>query len=361
MNRLIFEGRFLVNIAGSIMRQDDLRPIHGRLDWERMFRTADYHKVANIAYLGMLGNGEWVAQRWQERFFERYQEALRFGDVCMEAENEILMLFDMDQVPCTILASCGIRNLYPLPESAANSPLRLYFSSESYVQAKGFLVDLGYETDRFYPGFGERMRRVSGLTVEIYHKLPFKTRTYQKQLQKLLEHAYIRNSYDYVRTLSLEDRFILRVAEAVYHYVTDELLLRELLDIHLYYVSWSDQMNEEYIRHRLGDFHIDELGMKLIQLARMWFGSKEDPVYGIVSDDMGVYDVLENRILSRGRLKQETDTQAVGLARQIEKEENREKVQRKLEKAKEQLQEFWSTYSRKLRWILPEEVFSHET
>ena len=58
MNQLLFEGRSLVGIVSSIVRQDDLRVVHSRLDWERMFRLADFHKVANVVYLGVLGHGD---------------------------------------------------------------------------------------------------------------------------------------------------------------------------------------------------------------------------------------------------------------------------------------------------------------
>lgn len=354
MNRLIFEGRFLVNMTGSIMRQDDLRPMHGKLDWERMYRTADYHRIANIIYLGLLGNGERIPERWRERFFERYQESLRFSDVCVSAENEILTLLDMAKVPSIILASCGIRSLYQIQEMAANSPLRIYLDTDSYALAKGYLVDLGYETDRTYKGFGERMRRISGFYVDIYYKLPFTTRLYEKQSLTLLEHAYIRNAYEYVRTLSLEDRFIFRLAEAAYHYVTDELIIRELLDIYLYYRSWNEQMNEEYIKKKLSSFNIDDLAGKFIQLSCMWFGKKEDVVYGELPEDMGVYDILENRILSRGAIKKETDTQAVCLAHLIQQAENRDRRKQKLDKVKKKILGYWEIFARKTRWIFPE-------
>ena len=48
MNQLLFEGRSLVGIVSSIIRQDDRRISFSRLDWERVYRLADYHKVANI-------------------------------------------------------------------------------------------------------------------------------------------------------------------------------------------------------------------------------------------------------------------------------------------------------------------------
>lgn len=354
MNRLIFEGRLLVNMTGSIIRQDDLRPIHGRLDWERMYRTADYHRIANIIYLGILGNGERIPERWSERFFERYQESLRYSDVCVNAENEILTLLDMQELSCTILASCGIRSLYQVAETAANTPLRLYFDLESYTLAKGYLVDLGYETDRIYTGAGERMRRVSGFFVEIYYKFPFKTRLYAKQALNMVEHANIRNTYRHIRVLPLEDRFVLRLAEAIYHYVSDELLIREILDIFLYYKSWREQMNEEYILKKLSDFNIDGLAQKLMQMACMWFGSKEDITLGERSEDMGVYDVLENRILSRGVISKETDTQAICLQRLIHQAENKEKHKQRIERIKKKIGKYWDAYMRRVRWIFPE-------
>mgnify|MGYP002510762870 CR=1 FL=1 len=40
MNQFLFEGRSLVGIVSSIIRQDDLKVSYSRLDWERMFALA---------------------------------------------------------------------------------------------------------------------------------------------------------------------------------------------------------------------------------------------------------------------------------------------------------------------------------
>ena len=208
MDRLIFEGRFLVNLVGGIVRQDDLKAIHSRIDWEHMYRTADYHKIANVVYLGILGNGEKVPERWMERFFGRYQESLSYSDTSEDGEREILTLLDMMEVPCIILSTSRIRLLYQIQEMSANNPLRLKLDEGSYSLAKGYLVDLGYETERIYKGYGERMLRASGFCVELYHKLPFRTRPYGKGMQRMMETAFIRNSSNYVRTISIENRYI---------------------------------------------------------------------------------------------------------------------------------------------------------
>ena len=53
-NQNFYEGRILVNMAAFVMRQDDLKPLHGNLDWEKLFRVADYNKISNLIYLAIL-------------------------------------------------------------------------------------------------------------------------------------------------------------------------------------------------------------------------------------------------------------------------------------------------------------------
>ena len=356
-NKLIVEGRFLVNMAGAFIRQDDQRPIRGQLDWERVYRVADYHKITNLIYLSTLGNGKKIPQRWLDSFAERYWQGLQYGEICTEAEQEILTLLDMRNISCLILESCEMRNMYQLSEAAASIPLRLLLDEESYTLAKGYLIDLGYETDRFYTGFGERMKRVSGLYVEIYRKPPFYTHSYEKQMQFLLRRAFIKAPYHTIRTLSFEDRFIFFMAKCAYRYAQDELVIRDLMDLYLYHRAWQEQINRDHVRKILADFRVELLADKLLHLAYMWFGSieelklEEDQRY-----EPEEYDVLENRILSRGILNSETETdqQAAILKEMIEKSENKEKRQERFEKWKQRNAERRQEMGRKLRWIFPE-------
>ncbi len=354
MDRILFEGRFLVNLVGGIVRQDDLKAIHSRIDWEHMYRTADYHRIANIVYLGILGNGEKVPERWMERFFGRYQEALFYSDTSENAEREILTLLDMMEIPCIILATSRIRLLYQIQEMSANNPLRLKLDEESYSRAKGFLVDLGYETKQIYKGYGERMERATGFCVELYYKLPFHTRPYEKGMQRMMETAFIRNSCEYVRTLSIENRYVFMAVQAAYRYTEDELLIREVLDLYLYHKAWREEMNREYIANRLKEFQIDELAEKILHISYMWFGSKEDILEDSQPEDMGVYDVLENRILSRGAISRETDRQALRLASLIRQDMERERRRDKRAVFMERMEGYKAACMRKARWLFPE-------
>ena len=354
MERLIYEGRFLVNTVGGIMRQDDLREMYGRVNWEKMFREADYHKIANIIYLASLGKGDEIPERWRERFFERYQKALRFGDVYREAQQEILMMMEMMNLPCFVISSCAIRELYPVPEMAACGLLKLLVDEKSYVLAKGYMVDLGYETDYSYKGYGEHMKNAAGFDMEIYYKLPLRTRLYDKNMKLMLETAPFWGRYKYVRGFSLENQFVYMLASAAYAYVTDALLIRNVLDLYVFHRMWKEKMNIESIEKRMEGFRVDELGKKILQIAYMWFGSKGEKASDGLPEDIKVYDILENRILSRGVLNNETDQQALKLERLVQREINREQFREKRAAFTEKWRKRRKNTGRMLRWVFPE-------
>ena len=354
MERLIYEGRFLVNTVGGIMRQDDLREMYGRVNWEKMFREADYHKIANIIYLASLGKGDEIPERWRERFFERYQKALRFGDVYREAQQEILMMMEMMNLPCFVISSCAVRELYPVPEMSACGLLKLLVDEKSYVLAKGYMVDLGYETDYSYKGYGEHMKNSAGFDMEIYYKLPLRTRLYDKNMKLMLETAPFWGRYKYVRGFSLENQFVYMLASAAYAYVTDALLIRNVLDLYVFHRMWKEKMNIESIEKRMEGFRVDELGKKILQIAYMWFGSKGEKASDGLPEDIKVYDILENRILSRGVLNNETDQQALKLERLVQREINREQFREKRAAFTEKWRKRRKNTGRMLRWVFPE-------
>lgn len=354
MNQMVMEGRALTGIVSSIIRQDTLKVPLNRLDWERMFRLADYHKVANIVHLGILGYRETLPDKWRERFFERYQEALQYGEHYKESVKEVLSWLDARKISCTILMSETVRDYYPIPETADNNSLQLLLNQENFTLVKGYLIDMGYETDRVYEGAGERLSRFGSISVLLYYQLPFRTARYDRDMRRLLETAVLRESYQYIRTLTLEGELIFRLAASAYHYVTDELTMREVLDLQLCHRTWREHVRSDAVQRRLEDFQINELAEKILRISYMWFGDKKDTYYEHLPDDMPAYDRLEERLLTRGIVNHETDEQALRLQKMIQKELDKEKKAEERRQFREKMKERREQLKRQFRWIFPD-------
>ncbi len=301
MDRSFYEGRLIVNIVGGIMRQDHLFPVHSKkLNWERIYRTADYHEVANIVYLGILGASEEMDPFWKEKFFESYRTAMRMNDTCSGEEAAVLGMLDRIAVQCVILGSSSIREFYEIPEAAGNTPLRLLFSEEDYPRAKGYLIDIGYEVDEHFKNHGEHMVNAAGFPLEIYRRIPMETELIQTNMRKLIDGAYRDPHFQGISGLSMEYGYIYRMTETVYLYCIDHLTIRYLLDTFQMYCAYRDDMDMDLVTDRLGRMRINEIADCLLQIAAMWFGAKNDPLLSGPKDDLSVYDYMENRILSNG-------------------------------------------------------------
>ena len=354
MNQLLMDGRALEGIVSSIIRQSTLRVAYSRIDWERMYRIADYHKVANIVYLGILGNSDAVPERWRARFFERYQESLLYGEHYQESVREVLMWLDARGISCTILTSEVMREFYQIPEAADTDPLCLYMDAKSYELVRGYLIDLGYEVDEVYEEAGEHFSRKSGLSVALYYKLPFRTGKYARAMQKLLESACVRESYKYIRAFSAENEFVYRMASSVYRYVTDELTLREVLELQIYHKILRDNIRMDVIQRRLAEFGIEGLAEKLLRIAYMWFADRNDTYYDGIPENTSEYDILEERLITRGMISHETDGQALELAKLIQKETDKEKRAEWFQQWKTRIRKRWENIRKMLRWVFPD-------
>ncbi len=354
MNQLLNDGRALEGIISSIIRQSTLRMAPSRLDWERIYRIADYHKVANIVYLGILGNSDSVPDKWKERFFERYQESLLFGENYKESVKEVLIWLDKRSISCIVLTSEVLRDFYQIPEAADTDPLRLYMDAKSYDLVRGYLIDLGYEVDQVYEGAGEHFHRESGLAIVMYYKLPFRTVKYARGMQKLLESACVRENYKYIRAFTVEGELIYRMAAAVYRYVTDELTMRDVLELQIYHSVLREHIRMDVVQRRLAELHVEELAEKILRISYMWFSDRKDEYYDGLPENIAEYDILEERLITRGMINHETDRQALELEKQIQKELNREKKSERFQTLKAKFREQWEKVRKMMRWIFPD-------
>lgn len=357
MNRSVYEGKFLINLLGSTLRQDDSFPVMRRMNWGRLYRIADYHELASGIYLGMLSAGARVPSLFGEKFFHRYQEAVHYGEIYESSELEILAAFQAVKVPAVVLESAAVRRLYHLPETAANSPLRLYIPEERYYMARGYLFDLGYETDQFYTGFGEHMKRAGGFQVEIYHHLPFLTKNYKKHMKSLLDRAYPDKKYPVLKVLSLESSYMFRMAEACYHFCTDNLKIRELLDLYLFYKLFHKDMNKKFLDARIKELDISLLSQSLLHMADMWFSSRKDSLFPYPKDSISLFDDMESRILSNGMVGADSIPEAAKLRKAIKDAENKEERAAKWRKWKEKWKNRFDGIKKQLRWIFPESSY----
>ena len=86
----------------------------------------------------------------------------------------------------------------------------------------------------------------------------------------------------------------------------------------------------------------------------MWFSDRKDEYYDGLPENIAEYDILEERLITRGMINHETDRQALELEKQIQKELNREKKSERFQTLKAKFREQWEKVRKMMRWIFPD-------
>ena len=322
MNQNIFEGKLIVTMVGNTLRQGDFHPITQGQDWERLFRIADYHRVAGLIYLFLLGSPIELPDSWRSKFFDRYQDALRHTSSYENEESEILNLLNRRGVKATILGSSYIKKLYAIPETAGITALRLLLDDNSYAVAKGFLIDMGYSLEKSFRGAGDRLISENGFEVELYYEVPFVTKNYQRAMTKVLNDAYVIEDMPNIKRLIREGTYAFMAAEMVWKYCTDELNFRCMMDVWLFEQAYRREMNQRIVAQYLHQFRIEDVVNRLLTISSMWFGRNRESEMS--ESDLIIFDAMEKRIFTSGVDGQEKIAEAAEIRREIERYLNME-------------------------------------
>ena len=201
------------------------------------------------------------------------------------------------------------------------------------------------------------MKRAGGFQVEIYHHLPFLTKNYKKHMKSLIDRAYPDKKYPVLKVLSLESSYMFRMAEACYHFCTDNLKIRELLDLYLFYKLFHKDMNKKFLDARIKELDISLLSQSLLHMADMWFSSRKDSLFPYPKDSISLFDDMESRILSNGMVGADSIPEAAKLRKAIKDAENKEERAAKWRKWKEKWKNRFDGIKKQLRWIFPESSY----
>ncbi|KEZ88117.1 nucleotidyltransferase family protein [Lacrimispora celerecrescens] len=95
-----YEERYLMTLLSSVINQKESPAPLRYLNWEKMFRIADYHRVAHVVYYGIMGLDEEIPQSVRQRFFGKYLESVHRVERLRKAERQVQTLLERNGINC---------------------------------------------------------------------------------------------------------------------------------------------------------------------------------------------------------------------------------------------------------------------
>lgn len=299
-------------------------------DWERVYKLADYHKVANLIYLGLIGMEIDITEKTRTKFFERYQEALLIGEKYEKEKNRLLLLCEQSSVHCMLFASYLARSYYPMPEMQMLGQLELYVEHQKLQEMDVVLRKLGYQKNEKGNEFDTneiQYRKLNELQISVKPYLVV-TGKGKKESKRGLKKIPVLLGKKYIHQWDHNGFYIQYIKEMADGYAKGEISIHHILDFWFYYQGVCESLQWKYIEAELGKCSLNEFEKGIKELIHLWFGQQ------VTAENPTIYFAMEEYILTKGVKGREVSKKILPLIIQAEK---RAKKKEKRKKQKEEI------------------------
>lgn len=285
-------------------------------DWGKLYKTADYHHVANVVYSMIIGIDDRKLARWKGHFEERFHFCVVMHEKYREEEKLIVKAMERAGVHCLDLEEKVISGCYEKKEQ--HYPMALGFLVEpgkgeqirETMQKIGFMAK---ETEESPEELGEyHFHKPAGVAVIFYERMPFTNKKADKYFAMPPQPFRKKKGYKYIHAQDIDDFYIYYIATLAEKYARGNLELRDVLDLWQYYLLCYERMDWKTINKELKRLEMDVFGDLIVKLSATWFGNFE----GFDEDSITLMS-MERYIISKGIDDREENEKILPLVKEV--------------------------------------------
>jgi len=305
-----YEERYLITLLSSVMNQKESPAPLRNLNWDKMFRLADYHRVAHVVYYGIMGLDVEIPQSIRQRFFGKYLESVHRVERLRSTEKQVQALLERNGITCFFLNYSDFVKCYPIEEMCCREFIEIG-TEKKYAQIiRTLLWEADFE-DRYTEIRGELYYRVPGNKVLCFDQTMFFSRLMQKFYINLLHSLPDKKGMNYIREMNASEIYLFLMCRLTDSYARGDISLSQIMDFWVFYKNQGEFFLWPYIYERLKELKIEEFAERLEYLILRWFGT------GTGIENVEIYDAMESYIFSKGTEGREISAQFLPLIKTV--------------------------------------------
>lgn len=294
MERYRYEERYLLTLLSAVINQKN-PPVPARnVNWQAIYKLAEFHRVANVAYYGLIGV-EGVPKIWRDRFFERYKEYVARLLPVRQAEALIVELMEACGIDGVVLEGTELSSYYPIREMSCIEYLEILTRPGAKEELAPMLEELDFERKGLPEDWHSFYYKIPGVQMRIQEAPLFAGKAMRRHFRRFLYELPLADGYEYISVFPIEMRYIYQICQITDRYATGEIQIRDLMDHWLFCKKYGEAMDGIFIEKSLKGLVPNEFLIHIINLMELWFGQ-----YHILQEELNTYEAMESYILTRG-------------------------------------------------------------
>ncbi|MDD4238164.1 MAG: nucleotidyltransferase family protein [Desulfotomaculaceae bacterium] len=270
------EKQYLIHLLASVIK--DMQPSNppGEMDWEKLYRFAVRHGVANMAWYGLnrLKGDSKPTQEVRTKFRSDCAKAIAKEATQHITVEQILKTFEENGIACMPLKGYLVKYLYPRPDMRLMADVDILIKGEQAGPVQKLMVGLGFTVERLGGNHDIYYKRPF-MNMEMHRRLISEDSPYNEYLSKTWDRAKLKDGCKCTYQLTHEDFYIYLLIHLTKHYAGGGTGVRSFLDIYLYNQCYGGRMDWNYIWTEVDKINLREFAENILGLCEVWFGNAQ--------------------------------------------------------------------------------------
>ncbi len=316
LDRERYEARYLLSVVSAIINQTDIPRSVRSLNWENIYKMAEYHGVAHIVYLVTLGIDDEIQRKWKKLFHDKYEESLLSQERYRSAAEMVMWQLKQNKIHALLIKDGIMSICYEPRELRALTQVRIFVGEGQEGKIHSVMRTMDFQKKENRKIDGSVYYRVPKTTVIFYTDLGFRTKRLRKYFDFPVKVIRQMEGEKYLHQFTEDEFFIYLMCDMVRKYASGDIRINNMVDYWQFYKKYGGQLNWEYIQKELTAAGILDFAQRLQKLAQVWFGEL-DPVLSSEYDaEQEIYQAMESYILTGGKEGREISCKLTGLIKE---------------------------------------------
>lgn len=255
--------------------------------WDSVYKTAEFHRVTNMAYYALLGTETKIPPASREKFEKRFRQAVTNEEVLENVVDAVCWKFEQCQRHILPAASYACRKYYKRKEMSECQEAELLVEKD----CRGLLQELMFQMNfEFQKKTNDAVIYVrNGIRLIFKEEWGDSIKRVEKHFKKKPGQFALKEGFRYVHEMTAEELYLRQICDLAESFIRGCPRMRMFVNLWLFYLGYAEKFDYRMISRSLRKLRLEEFAVRMLNLSALWFGRRQMEEDDFTGQELGLY------------------------------------------------------------------------
>ena len=282
-----YEALQLIRMLEAVINQHKVYSDKKLFHWDSVYKTAEFHRVTNMAYYAVLGMETKMPTSSREKFEKRFRQAVANEEVLQNVADAVCWKFEQSKRHILPTAGYACREYYGRKEMSECQEAEFLIERECRGLLQELMLQMNFEFQK--KDKNSILYSRNGIRLIFREKWGDSSKRVQKYFKQRPVEFAVKEGFQYVHEMTAEELYLRQICDLAECFVTGYPRMRMFVNLWLFYLGNNEVLDYRAVGVGLKKLQLEEFAHRMLNLSALWFGRIQLEEEDVIGQELGLY------------------------------------------------------------------------